>query len=81
MYLTQDLKLLHTFKDIAVILTANWVSNPQGYIDCMLEARFNSSLQQAPSFIQNMDTIYLSRVSSMQYSTDFRTGSTSYQIF
>jgi len=61
---------------VAVIMTAqsNYVNNSKDYFNCMMQKRFLDTLNSAPNFIRQMDLVYLSRISSTEYSVDFRTG-------
>jgi len=49
-----------------------------GYLEELVRGRFQSTLEETPDFIREMDTVALSRLASTQYSEDFRTGANSF---
>lgn len=48
----------------------------RSYRDNLVEARFRSALREMPDFLKKMPLIELSRIASVFYSEDFRTGRT-----
>ena len=46
------------------------------YREALVERRFRSSLREVPAFLKEMPLVDLSRVASLLYSADFRTGRT-----
>jgi predicted metalloprotease with PDZ domain len=48
----------------------------QPYVDALVELRFRNALRDMPDFLKRMPLVELSRVASLLYSADFRTGRT-----
>ena len=58
----------------AIMALAPAMSDPKGYRQGMLTRRFQANIDSAPPFLKRLPLVDLSRIASVRYSEDFRTG-------